>query len=400
MLALSGCQPTQATYSNGVLAPNASTPAVWTDPAPSGAERVALSEATTTSSENANVFAAKADMGEIIPVQQETNVWCWAACAQMVHKYFNPDSDITQAEIVKSILGTQEDAPSEAVVEAASKREMMLALNPELKDYFATIGTAKAVELALQRKITDGDFDTAALLNAQWKYKRNNSDLLVRSLLEDQPAILVLVWPDDEDSTSMDAMTDEARGEAVAAVDAAEAEADEIAEDAGVSDVTDETTEDIAEAARQTLQPSEADAVDAALAHAYVVEGVTFQNLETDPHADAVQRFLWNFGQLQAAAAVQNSDYQKFIDPNNVDQPEKARFFAIKEVHLIDPLDKSRETITGDELQKRIVYFFTKEGSREILLLEADVLNLDLPPEYQKEMEAIIGAQKTETAMN
>jgi hypothetical protein len=39
-------------------------------------------------------------------VEQSTDYWCWAASAEMVGKYLNPDSTVTQEDVVIELKGT------------------------------------------------------------------------------------------------------------------------------------------------------------------------------------------------------------------------------------------------------------------------------------------------------
>jgi hypothetical protein len=49
-------------------------------------------------------IANKAGDLNVEPIHQRTGVWCWAACCQMVHKYYG--NDIEQCDIVKMIYGS------------------------------------------------------------------------------------------------------------------------------------------------------------------------------------------------------------------------------------------------------------------------------------------------------
>lgn len=62
--------------------------------------------------------------------EMEEDVWCWAACAQMVHAYNGQEK--MQRDLVKSIHGT--DANDEIRVSTAKRYEILCALNPDLSD--------------------------------------------------------------------------------------------------------------------------------------------------------------------------------------------------------------------------------------------------------------------------
>lgn len=59
---------------------------------------------------------------------QEKDVWCWAACAQMIHSFNG--KQLEQSELARSIHGL---GPEENVrIAAATRYEIMCALNPDL----------------------------------------------------------------------------------------------------------------------------------------------------------------------------------------------------------------------------------------------------------------------------
>jgi hypothetical protein len=62
-------------------------------------------------------------------VAQETLVWCWAACAEMILRFNGVET--TQAEIAARIHGT--DDGGELKLEMAGRYEIMHALNPDLE---------------------------------------------------------------------------------------------------------------------------------------------------------------------------------------------------------------------------------------------------------------------------
>lgn len=317
--AMGGCSSSYGSAHNGVLVPNASTPAIWDGPKLRGA-------APIHENSDRNEFRASASINEIVPVQQRTNVWCWAACAEMVHRYYG--YDVTQEDIVAQVKDGLVGATGGPSVEPATKRELMLALNPDLKNYFAKVGTAKAVEVLLQQRLTQGDLNVTELFNARRKYASNNSDLLVDALLRGDPAILVLTWGEDE---------------------------------------------------------TDADLTEGALAHAYVVNGITFRQLPTNPQFARAIAQAWKALTLAVSNLVASNDggtkTERFVDIETLEYPAHPKHFAIAEISAIDPWEAKFETITGEQIQQRIVYFFTKQTAREILLLEAKALNLDLPPE-------------------
>ena len=68
---------------------------------------------------------------EAVEDPQRTPVWCWAACASMIHKYNG--QEISQEEIAKRIHG--HDEGGELKVAAASRYEVYKALSPDSTEF-------------------------------------------------------------------------------------------------------------------------------------------------------------------------------------------------------------------------------------------------------------------------
>lgn len=68
--------------------------------------------------------------------QQESWLWCWAACTEMIQKFTETDRNgvavETQEEIVRRVKGLDSET-SKAKIEAASRYELLCALNPDLQ---------------------------------------------------------------------------------------------------------------------------------------------------------------------------------------------------------------------------------------------------------------------------
>ena len=78
--------------------------------------------------------AACNDFVALAAEQQKTDVWCWAACVQMVNKYSGQET--TQADIASRIHGQAVDADGNLDperVKRAGTTEIMLALNPDFQ---------------------------------------------------------------------------------------------------------------------------------------------------------------------------------------------------------------------------------------------------------------------------
>jgi len=120
---------------------------------------------------------------EMVASQQKTGVWCWAASAEMIHRYHGR-RDIDQAAIAAKIHGVGEDGSPK--VQAASYREVMIALNPDLK--------VDPLERMRERWGQQGQHGVNVDLNAYLGsvIERNsfNTDDLVHELQKRQPVVI------------------------------------------------------------------------------------------------------------------------------------------------------------------------------------------------------------------
>lgn len=96
---------------------------------------------------------------ESVEAQQEELIWCWAACASMIHQYAG--REVSQEEIATRIHGHAGDG--EVKVAAASRFEVYKALAPEATAYnFEQLWEAIAEEVeaeveALKEAVAEGD---------------------------------------------------------------------------------------------------------------------------------------------------------------------------------------------------------------------------------------------------
>ena len=74
-----------------------------------------------------NQFRVECREFQGVAVEQESDVWCWAAAAQMIHRY--QGREIEQRDIAERIHGRSGGSPEKA--RAAGYAEMVLALSPE-----------------------------------------------------------------------------------------------------------------------------------------------------------------------------------------------------------------------------------------------------------------------------
>ncbi|QOJ00268.1 MAG: hypothetical protein HRU70_07110 [Phycisphaeraceae bacterium] len=76
-----------------------------------------------------NTFTVSLDSFPSRAQAQRGPMWCWAACASMIHEFFGQRA-MTQEEIVERIKGASDN--DEVKMAGASLFEVMLALNPEI----------------------------------------------------------------------------------------------------------------------------------------------------------------------------------------------------------------------------------------------------------------------------
>ncbi len=62
---------------------------------------------------NTYISAVEPDTGNSVPglprIVKEKENWCWAACAEMMGKYFNKNSTINQWSIVRTVIGDEKN---------------------------------------------------------------------------------------------------------------------------------------------------------------------------------------------------------------------------------------------------------------------------------------------------
>jgi len=145
---------------------------------------------------------------EGVEVHQQTDVWCWAACAEMVLRYGG--SEITQGEIADRIHGHGEDGPK---VEAASRYEVYRALSPESPaTAFEAIwvGLASQIEREVNERAadpaswkiegdTDVDVDEETVLKQTLRHLKPSTEIPIEEMEGGAPAVAGLRdSPEDE----------------------------------------------------------------------------------------------------------------------------------------------------------------------------------------------------------
>jgi hypothetical protein len=120
---------------------------------------------------------------ELVASQQKTNVWCWAASAEMIHRYYGR-KDITQADIAKRIHGVGDDGSPK--VQAASYHEIMVALNPDLK-----LDTMERMNEAWSKQGQHGvQIDANSYVKSVIERNSINTDDMVRELQQKHPVVI------------------------------------------------------------------------------------------------------------------------------------------------------------------------------------------------------------------
>lgn len=121
--------------------------------------------------------------------KQAEPVWCWAACAEMIHKHYG--HSISQKALAERIHGATEQGVR---VDAATYHEIMRALNPDLD----TDAVGRLTEILFK------DGKVAAQVRP-WGYLASfgqrmfavNSDVMIHELQQNNPVVVVLTEDPD-----------------------------------------------------------------------------------------------------------------------------------------------------------------------------------------------------------
>lgn len=147
---------------------------------------------TSSSVNNATAAEAKAENKDRVrsecpnfkdvAVKQATPVWCWAASAEMVHKYYGNET-ITQEKLAEQITNVSKGDEKKA--RAAGLQEIMVALNPDYRERMAKHGG----EVLLSGNAEFDVIDFAIGQTAPWSA---TSDDLIDAVSTQNPAIVGL----------------------------------------------------------------------------------------------------------------------------------------------------------------------------------------------------------------
>ena len=125
-----------------------------------------------------------------IAVKQQTPVWCWAASAEMVHKFYDPASPITQEQLAKDITHVSGNDPKKA--KAAGLQEIMVALNPEIGKERVQRGASMMESRIRSGSTAAPTFDAVDFALGQTAPWSASSDDLIEAVAGQNPAIVGL----------------------------------------------------------------------------------------------------------------------------------------------------------------------------------------------------------------
>ena len=123
-------------------------------------------------------------------VKQATPVWCWAASAEMVHKYYDPNTTITQETLAKEITNVSGSDPKKA--QAAGLQQIMVALNPDYRTRVTEKSSAMLQSRAQSGATALPSFDAVDFALGQTAPWSSTSDDLIDAVASQNPAIVGL----------------------------------------------------------------------------------------------------------------------------------------------------------------------------------------------------------------
>jgi hypothetical protein len=138
---------------------------------------------------SANRVRAECPNFKDVAVKQQTPVWCWAASAEMVHKYYG-ENTITQEQLAKEITNASGSDPKKA--RAAGLQEIMVALNPDIRKERLSRGESMAVERIRSGSTAAPTVDVVDVALGQTAPWSASSDDLVDAVASQNPAIVGL----------------------------------------------------------------------------------------------------------------------------------------------------------------------------------------------------------------
>lgn len=138
--------------------------------------------AAEAKAENKDRIESKLPDFKNVAVKQQTPVWCWAASAEMVHKYYG-NTDITQDKLAEQITNVSKG--DEGKARAAGLQEIMVALNPDYRERVAKRGGDVLLSGGAQFDVIDFAIGQMAPWSA-------TSDDLIDAITTQNPAIVGL----------------------------------------------------------------------------------------------------------------------------------------------------------------------------------------------------------------
>lgn len=138
--------------------------------------------AAEAKAENKDRVRAECPDFKNVVVKQATPVWCWAASAEMVHKYYG-NTAITQEVLAEQITNVSKGDEKKA--RAAGLQEIMVALNPDYRERMAK----QPADLLLKG---NSQFDVVDFAIGQMAPWSASSDDLIDAVSTRNPAIVGL----------------------------------------------------------------------------------------------------------------------------------------------------------------------------------------------------------------
>lgn len=178
---LSGCS------SPSVLVASEKTP-ITRMQEPASAGRASLTR------QDDNAFTAELpDFEAVAAREQDEKVWCWAACAEMVHAYHGKQID--QAEIAMRIHGAAQGATGEKreqIIRAGTLSEILRALVPDMPPQAIRDGEEAFLGVLSGKKVK---LDGRGYMTSQIHRRTVNSDIMIDDLLAGEPLVVGLRFP-------------------------------------------------------------------------------------------------------------------------------------------------------------------------------------------------------------
>lgn len=128
-------------------------------------------------------------------IKQEKPVWCWAACAEMIHRYHG-ETRLTQRVLAQRIIGRAEinpDAGGTDVVKTAQQEEVLAALSPRVWEMLERRDERRQTSKSRQKQADGWRVNYIALFVGPML--RYDPEEMIRSLEAGEPAVVAFGRP-------------------------------------------------------------------------------------------------------------------------------------------------------------------------------------------------------------